>query len=47
MLQNSTASNNLGNSRRFSWSAKIFIIVFLVGCAVTIYTLVKVIMGGL
>ena len=47
MTQISTPPNNVGKSTRYTWGAKIFIALVLVGCAASIYALVQVMMEGL
>jgi len=44
MSQISSLPNNLGKSTRYTWGAKIFIV--LVGGAASIYALVQVIVEG-
>ena len=39
--------NNVGKSSRYTWGAKIFIALVLVGCAASIYALAQVMMEGL
>ena len=48
MTQTSLSThNNVGKSTRYTWGAKIFIALVLVGCAASIYALVQVMMEGL
>jgi hypothetical protein len=44
MTQSFPSFNNVDKLRRYTWSAKVFIIFLLVGCAVSFYVLAKVIM---
>ena len=47
MTQISSPPNNVGKSTRYTWGAKMFIALILVGCAASIYALAKVMMEGL
>ena len=47
MTQISLPPNNVGKSTRYTWGAKIFIALVLVGCAASLYALVQVMMGNL
>jgi len=47
MTQISLPPNNVGKSKRYTWGAKIFTALVLVGCAASIYALAKVMMEGL
>jgi hypothetical protein len=47
MTQFSLLPNNVGKSTRYTWGAKIFIALILVGCAASIYALAQVMMEGL
>jgi len=47
MTQISPLPNNLGESTRYTWGAKIFNALILVGCAASIYALAQVMMEGL
>lgn len=46
MSQIYSFANSDEKSKRYTWSAKIFIAMVLVGCVVSVYALVKIIMGG-
>jgi len=47
MTQISLPPNNVGKLTRYTWGAKIFIALILMGCAASVYALAKVMMEGL
>ena len=47
MTQVLLSPNNAGKTTRYTWEAKIFIALILVGCAASIYALAQVMMEGL